>query len=216
MSVTIQYGRIGRDDVRTYFMYSVFISLYVCVCAYLCICVSAYRTTYVRIHMCAVYFLLYLLALKTVSLFSSFVISIDVCVYESNANEMYTGYCPFDLGAHIIYPPHGNRDGDGGSSSSIQLRPVVSMYGWLMVLVLLLLLLLLWSFCFCGDSNQHNHESAMYLRRPYLPPFNVLFCCRCRCHCCFWWHCFCCYSVCNRITKNRIKLHQFSTNSCLL
>lgn len=60
-----------------------------------------------------------------------------VCVYSffsiyMYANEMYIGYCPFDLVAHTIYPPHGKRDGDdddgGGGSGSKELR-VASMYG---------------------------------------------------------------------------------------
>lgn len=124
-----------------------YLSVFMCVCVSLHLCFRIQNHICTHSHVCCVFPPLSVRLENRFTLF--FFRYFYRCVCELNANEMYTGYCPFDLGAHIIYPPHGNRDSDGSSSGgSIQLRPVVSMYGWLMVLVLLLFLLLLWSVLF--------------------------------------------------------------------
>lgn len=163
LSVTIQYERC--TDIFHVF------SIYVSVCVYPCssYCIHTDTSTHLSIRNSHV---------KRYSL------PLSLCVL--NANEMYTGCCPFDLSAHTIYPPHGNRDGDSGAAYDCE--QLANMYAW-------------WCCCCCwwccgcfffvfslGDSNQHNHESAMYLRRPFFPfiecAFSVvviLFLLWCRC-----------------------------------
>lgn len=72
---------------------------------------------------------------------------------------------------HNLSTTHGNRDGNDGVDSIQLWAASEHMYGWCC------------RCCCCGrffgDSNQHNHESAMCLRRPFFPSLNVLFCCRC-------------------------------------